>query len=166
MKTPSFIMLCSVALQSVPAAAQSAEQLQHPFAVLRGAYAIKDPSHAAEAYTADARIAFQYPGMPREEYVGTEAIRASIERILKPIRPEWKLDMNFKLDPEGKSKLMRTGFYRIIVNMGDRSINSYGRFTVTFRAEDGVWRFAEDVSDIATETEYQNAPGPEMFAPQ
>ena len=141
MKALSLVILCSLALHTVPAAAQSADELRQPFAVLREAYAIKDPARAAEAYTADAKIAFQYPGMPREEYIGTEAIRASIERILQPIRPEWALDMNFKLDAETTGNSGRTGFYRIVVNMGDRSVSSYGRFTVTLRAEEASGAF-------------------------
>jgi hypothetical protein len=165
-KTLSLVILCGLALPVAPAAAQSADELRQPFAVLREAYAVKNPAKAAEAYTSDAKIAFQYPGMPREEYIGTEAIKASIERILQPIRPEWTLDMNFKLHAAAAGNPKRTGLYRIIVNMGERSVSSYGRFAVALRPEDGVWRFSEDISDIATEADYASTSEPEMFMRQ
>jgi hypothetical protein len=158
------ILMCSGALVAGPAAAQSAEELKHPFAVLRDGYAKKDPAKAAEAYTADGRIVLQYPGAPREEFVGSVAIRETMAQILKPIQPDWGLDMNFKLDPVTIAGAQRTGLYRIVVTMGDRKVNSYGRFTVSFRREAGAWRFAEDVSEVATESDYENAPQPEMFA--
>lgn len=73
--------------------------------------------------------------MPREEYVRTEAIRALIERDLQPIRTKWTLDMNFKLDPEDGGTPQGTGLYRIDVNMGERSVSSYDRFSFQLRAD-------------------------------
>lgn len=71
--------------------------------------------------------------------------------------------MNFKLNAAATGNPKRTGFCRIIVNMGERSVSSYGRFTVAFRAEGGAWRFSEDISDVATQAEYDSAPEPDMF---
>jgi ketosteroid isomerase-like protein len=158
------IVLFAITFHAVPAVAQSAEELRAPFSILRDAYARKDATAAAQAYTRDAKIVFQYPGMPREEHVGTAAITATIVRVLQPIRPEWTIDMNFKLEPASGAGSPRTGLYRIAVNIGAKTVNSYGRFTVRFGMEDGVWRFSEDISDIATQADYDSAPQPEMFA--
>jgi ketosteroid isomerase-like protein len=157
------IILAAFALGSLPAWAQSAEELQQPFAVLREAYRLKDAGKATQAYTGDARIAFQYPGMPREEYVGTIAIKKAFEQILQPIKPEWSLAMNFKLARATPGSGTREGLYHIIVAMGDRSTHSYGRFTVILRAEGGAWRFSEDISEIATQADYEALSEPELF---
>lgn len=147
----------------MPAKARSTEEFRQPFAVLREAYRLKDAAKAAEAYTEDAKIVLRYPGMPPEEHIGTAAIRQTIAQILQPIKPEWELAMNFKLDSAAPGSSTRTGLYRIIVRMGDRSTNSYGRFSVTLRAEKGAWRFQEDISEVATQADYDALQEPEMF---
>lgn len=161
-RAPLFI-LGGFLLASMPAMAQSNDELRQPFAALRDAYRSKDPARAAEAYTEDAKLILQYPGMPPQEYVGATTIRQTIEQILTPIKPEWTLAMNFKLDPAAAQSSTRTGLYRIIVNMGHKATSNYGRFTVTLRAEKGAWRFSEDISDFATEADYDALREPEMF---
>jgi ketosteroid isomerase-like protein len=83
---------------AAPAVAQTAEETLQPFAALRAGYAAHDSAVAARAYTDDAVVIYAYDELPHEEHVGADAIRASFERALAQVRPEWTVDVNFKLD--------------------------------------------------------------------
>jgi ketosteroid isomerase-like protein len=150
-------------LAAAAASAQTAEEVRQPFEVLRAGTAAKDAGLAASAYGPDAVLVFEYGGASREEHVGDAAILASYHRTFAPLKPEWPVDINFKLDAGAPDASTRTGAYRITVDTGGRTIATYGRFEVTLRKVGDRWLFVRDAGREATAADYAAVAGPELF---
>lgn len=127
-----------------------------PFATLRDAYARRDANLAARAYVENAEVEYRYDGVPKETFIGTEAIRDSFESLFSSVSKTEALDLNFRIT--SKSSESAAGFYRL--RFGQKN-TSYGKFSVRI-GPDG--RFASDLSTSASRDDFEDASGPVALA--
>lgn len=127
-----------------------------PFAILRDAYARRDPAQAAAAYDEHAEVHYRYDGTPDESYRGSAAIEASFASLFRGFDAADALDLNFRIT--GRDGSTVRGLYRLTVGRGRRG---YGRFKATV-GPDG--RFTFDESRSATLDDFEEAAGPVRFA--
>ena len=127
-----------------------------PFATLRDAYARRDANHAARAYVDNAEVEYRYDGVPKETFIGADAIRDSFESLFSSVSKTEALDLNFRIT--SKSTASAEGFYRLRFG---RQNASYGRFSVRI-GPDG--RLASDLSTSASRNDFEDASGSVSFA--
>ncbi|HEU0310744.1 MAG TPA: hypothetical protein VFR36_05955, partial [Sphingomicrobium sp.] len=125
-------------------AAAPLEDYAEPYRILQQASRALDPALAASAYASSAALIFEYPGVPREEFRGTEAIRASYVRSFGQVDAGTAMAVDFRFNGVGPSAEPHTGVFRLDATVKGRPITFYGRFTVKLVKQDGHWRFAED----------------------
>lgn len=148
-------LLATLALALVPA---PHEDYAEPYRILRQANQKLDPALAASAYAADGALIFEYPGRPREEFRGREAIRASYVRTFGQVEPGVPIELEFRFQPPGPGPQPHSGAYRLRARADGRDITAYGRFTVKLVKQDGHWRFAEDRGMPATAEDFEKLP--------
>lgn len=146
-----------LALPLVSAAAPP-EDYAEPYGILQQANRTLDPSLAASAYASDGALIFEYPGQPREEFRGREAIRASYVRAFGQVEAGIPIELEFRFDPPGPGPKPHSGAYRAKARAAGRDITVYGRFTVRLVKEDGHWRFTEDRGTAANAADFQKLP--------
>lgn len=139
-------------------AAGPAEDYAAPYRILQQANRTLDPALAASAYGSDAALIFEVPGQPREEFRGTEAIRASYVRAFGQVVPGTPIELEFRFAPPGPGPRQHSGAYRAKVRAAGREVTLYGRFTVRLVKQDGMWRFAEDRGTVASAAEFEKLP--------
>jgi len=127
-----------------------------PFSILRDAYARRDADLAARAYVDNAEVEYRYDGVPKETFIGADAIRDSFESLFSSVSKTEALDLNFRIT--SKSTASAEGFYRLRFG---RQNASYGRFSVRI-APDG--RLASDLSTSASRDDFEDASGPVALA--
>lgn len=143
---------------SLGGAAEPAEDFAEPYRILQRAHSSLDPALAASAYASDASLIFEYPGQPREEFRGTEAIRASYVRSFGQVDPGVPMTVNFRFDGSGPGADPHSGAFRLHATVKGRPITVYGRFAVKLVKQDGHWRFAEDQGFPATAADFDRLP--------
>ena len=127
-----------------------------PFVELRAAYAARDAQAAAAAYAQDGEFINSFKKSPREYYRGRAAIEANFAKLFAEIDSQGKLDINFRVtEANGTTK---RGMYRLKV--GAKAY--FGKFVVRL-TPDG--KFARDESFDGTRSDFEEAAGPVMFAP-
>lgn len=127
-----------------------------PFAILRDAYARRDANFAARAYVESAEVEYRYDGVPKESYIGTDAIRDLFESLFSSVSKDEALDLNFRIT--SKSTDSAEGFYRLRFAQKNAS---YGKFSVRI-GPDG--RLASDLSTSASRDDFEEAAGPVALA--
>ena len=128
-----------------------------PFTGLADAYAARDAAAAAANYTSDAKVVYAYDGAPSEEYKGRSEVQASFVAFFGGIDRTVPLDLNFRLRKrEGRRAW---GVYRLRLGPSE---TSYGTFDVIL-SDDGF--FASDRSASATQTDFEELPGPLLVRP-
>ncbi|MFM2410240.1 MAG: hypothetical protein RL481_1068 [Pseudomonadota bacterium] len=127
-----------------------------PFAELRDAYAARDAQAAAAAYAPDGEFINNFGKSPREYYRGRAAIEANFAKLFAEIDSKRKLDINFRVTEANRST--KRGVYRLRV--GAKAY--FGKFAVQL-TPDG--KFARDESFDGTRSDFEDAAGPVMFAP-
>ncbi len=145
----------SIAHLALAAVMMSGPAQPDPFAQLRSAYASRDATAAAAAYTPDAVVTYRYDGAPEERYVGTPAIEKSFGSLFRQIDALQTLDLNFRVTERRGQRV--SGIYRLRIGAKP----SFGRFVVTL-APDG--RFVSDLSTVATIADFEGASGPVLLA--
>ncbi len=127
-----------------------------PFAELRAAYAARDARAAAAAYAPEGALINSYANSPKEQFRGRAAIEGNFAKLFGGIDPGKKIDLNFRITAtEG---LKRQGIYRLRVG----SQAYFGKFVVQL-TPDG--KFLRDESFDGTRTDFEDAAGPVMLAP-
>jgi hypothetical protein len=151
--------LVALALLVQPApGAGSVPDYGEPYRILVQANLALDPDLAASAYGRDAKLIFEYPGIPVETFSGHQAIRASYVRTFGQVDKESKIALQFRFDGEGLTTDQQTGVYRIGAVAGGKTITLYGRFAVKLVMDGSGWRFAEDRGGPATEADFDKLP--------
>lgn len=151
-------VVIALALTPLIAAAAPQEDYAEPYRILQHANQRLDPALAASAYTSDGALTFDYPGRPREEFRGREAIRASYARTFGQVEPGTSIELEFRFEPSGPGPKPHSGAYRVKARAEGRNITAYGRFTVKLAKENGRWRFAEDLGKAATAADFERLP--------
>jgi hypothetical protein len=154
------MMRTLVALVMAPLVSVSApnEDYAEPYRTLQQANHNLDPSLAASAYAFDGALIFEYPGRPREEFRGREAIRASYVRTFGQVEAGTPIRLEFRFDPPGPGPKPHSGAYRVRAKAAGRDITIHGRFTVKLVKKNGHWRFAEDRGTAATAADFEGLP--------
>jgi hypothetical protein len=150
--------LVALALTPLISAAAPGEDYVEPYRILQQANRTLDPALAASAYASDAALIFEYPGRPREEFRGREAIRASYARTFGQVEPGSPIDLRFRFEHPGPGAWPHAGAYRVMARAAGRDITAYGRFVVKLVKRDGHWRFAEDRGTAATAADFEMLP--------
>lgn len=151
-------VLIGLALVPLLSAAAPHEDYAEPYRILQLANQRLDPTLAASAYAADGALIFEYPGQPREEFRGRDAIRASYMRTFGQVEPDAPIELRFRFEPPGPGPKPHSGAYRVRARAAGRDITAYGRFTVKLVEQDGHWRFAEDRGMPATAEDFEKLP--------
>lgn len=138
-------------------AGPSAAAAVDPFAILRTAYAARDPVAAASAYSPDAILADRTAGAATSAIQGSRAIVGSFRQTFAQLGNMGPLDLNFRISSRDGAKV--SGFYRLRSKGG---ATGYGRFEVVL-AGDG--RFASDTMFDAARSDFEELEGPVLMAP-
>jgi hypothetical protein len=146
-------------------AASPAEDFAAPYRILEQANRTLDYDLATSAYTADGLLAFDYPGLPKEEFRGRESIRSSYVRTFGMVDRATPIGLEFRFHPPGLAGQVQSGIYRATATVGGRKIMLHGRFTARLQFEGGAWRFAEDRGTSATAAEFEALPPSVLIAP-
>lgn len=151
-------ILLTLALAPLISAAAPGEDYAEPYRILQQANRTLDPALAASAYASDAALIFEYPGRPREEFRGREAIRASYDRTFGQVEPGTPIDLRFRFEHPGPGPRPHAGAYRVTARAAGRDFTAYGRFVVKLVKQDGHWLFAEDRGTAATAADFEMLP--------
>jgi pimeloyl-ACP methyl ester carboxylesterase len=134
---------------------------------LRAAHSSRSPSQAASAYSETAVVVWSHPPARAQKLRGREAIRSFYADLLSRTAAVGPLDLNFRLlrsDKLGAGQ-QDTGFYRLRNEGAAQAKPIYGRFTMLFSRGSGDTRISSATMSRATEAEFEEAPGPVLFAP-
>ena len=135
-----------------------------PYRILQHANRALDPGLATSAYSAKAKLIFEYPDQRVETFRGHDAIRSSYARTFGQVDPDTPIELQFRFEPPGLTSVRQTGIYRIDATAGGRPITQYGGFSVKLVMERGRWRFAEDRGRPATAADFDRLPPSELWA--
>lgn len=133
-----------------------------PFAVIRQAYATRDPQLAASAYLPDAVLTYDFDN-ERVVYTGAEEIAGSFADFLTQVPLDEPLDINFRVENRLLTGELSNekGYYRL---RGSAGFEMFGRFEVrrdmTAR---GAGRLRADYSTSASNADFEKLPGPPLF---
>ena len=151
-------VLAGLALMLLISAAAPREDYAEPYRILQQANHNLDPSLAASAYATDGTLVFEYPGHPREEFRGRQAIGASYVRTFGQVERGTPIELEFRFDPPGPGPEPHSGAYRVKAKSAGSDITIYGRFSVKLVKQDGHWRFAEDRGMPASVEDFERLP--------
>lgn len=150
--------LIALAVAPLISAAAPQEDYAEPYRILQQANESLNPLLATSAYSSDARLIFDYPGSPLEEFQGRDAIRSSYARTFSQVDPGTPIKLQFRFEPPGLATDRQEGVYRIDAVIGGRPVTQYGRFSVKLVQQLGRWRFAEDRGTPATADDFDRLP--------